>query len=80
MSDPAKYGFKINQKDLYPELNYKIINVKTEIKHWADFAASYGINYKTLKYFNPWLRENYLPNKSRKNYEIKIPVGSGIKE
>lgn len=80
MNDPEKYGYKIEQKDMYPPLDFKIVNVNKEIKHWADFAAKYGINYKTLKLFNPWLRENYLPNRSRKNYEVKIPVGSGVKE
>lgn len=79
MNNPAKYGFHVNAESLYPELNYKIVTVDSEIKHWADFAASNGINYKTLKYFNPWLRDNYLPNKSKKTYEIKIPVGSGTK-
>lgn len=79
MSDPAKYGYQINAEDLYPQLDYKIVSVNTEIKHWADFAASHGINYKTLKYYNPWLRDNYLPNKSKKTYEVKIPVGKGVK-
>jgi membrane-bound lytic murein transglycosylase D len=32
-----------------------------------------GINYKILKYFNPWLRETYLTNRHKKEYYIKIP-------
>ena len=79
MSDPQKYGYQINKEDLYPELDYKIVKVNSEIKHWADFAKEHGINYRTLKYYNPWLRDNYLPNKSAKTYEIKIPVEDGVK-
>ena len=45
----------------------------TAITNIASFAKNYGINYKELKEYNPWLRENKLNNKSRKLYEIKIP-------
>lgn len=79
LTDPKKFGYEISEKDLYPELNYKIVKVNTEIKHWSDFAAEYGISYRMLKYYNPWLRDNYLPNKSKKTYEVKIPVGDGVK-
>jgi membrane-bound lytic murein transglycosylase D len=40
----------------------------------ASFAKGFGISYKDLKSYNPWLRENYLKNKERKSYEIKIPL------
>lgn len=79
MTNPQKYGYDITEKDLYPELDYKSVKVNTEIKHWADFATEYGISYRMLKYYNPWLRDNYLPNKSKKTYEVKIPEGDGVK-
>ncbi len=37
------------------------------------FAYNYSINYKTLKYLNPWLRENYLKNPQGNEFKIKIP-------
>ena len=40
---------------------------------YTDFSKKIGINYKTIKLFNPWLLENHLNNKSRKKYIIKIP-------
>jgi hypothetical protein len=47
--------------------------VDTAIGHFADWAAQYGMSYKTLKYHNPWLRQNYLHNNSGKSYAIKVP-------
>jgi hypothetical protein len=42
----------------------------------ALFAEKAGINYKLLKYFNPWLRSDVLTNKEGKSYGIKIPHSS----
>ncbi len=79
MENPAKYGFEISDTDLYKPLKYYEVEVKKRVKHWADFAAKYGINYKILKLYNPWLRQNYLKNRKHKKYLIKIPVKGSIK-
>lgn len=73
-NDPSKYGFQLTDDDLYPPLEFKEIDVSTPVKHLSDFAKEYGINYTTLKFFNPWLRENFLTNKKGKTYKTKIPV------
>jgi hypothetical protein len=39
----------------------------------AAFAGQVGINYKLLKYFNPWLRTDALINPEGKKYMLKIP-------
>lgn len=70
--NPAKYGFIINETDLYKPYTYKTITVNTPIESLADFAFSNGINYKELKILNPWLRSTQLSNKTGKSYEIKI--------
>ncbi|MBT3208436.1 MAG: lytic transglycosylase domain-containing protein [Bacteroidetes bacterium] len=72
--NPAKYSFDISEKDYYPFFETKEIKVDSAVSHFADFAKIYGTNYKILKVFNPWLRNHYLTNKSRKEYFIKIPV------
>mgnify|MGYP003624215416 FL=1 len=74
LSNPKAYGFIFDQNDLYTNPKTKIVQVDTVITNIADFAKSFGTNYKELKLYNPWLRENKLNNKSRKLYEIKIPV------
>ncbi|WP_456376746.1 transglycosylase SLT domain-containing protein [Lutibacter sp.] len=74
LNNPAKYGFIFDQEDLYQLKPTKIIEVDTVITNIALFSKVLGINYKVLKLYNPWLRENKLNNKSRKVYQIKIPT------
>jgi hypothetical protein len=71
--DPIKYGFDLKKSDLYPPLSYFEVKVDTSITNISAFARYHNTNYKMLKYFNPWLRESYLPNKSAKKYTILIP-------
>lgn len=73
MQNPKKYGFLIRKKDLYPPIGTFDVEVDSSVSDLADFAFKNGINYKTLKIFNPWLREAYLGNKENKKYRIKIP-------
>jgi hypothetical protein len=47
--------------------------VDSGISNMADFAAAYNVNYKTLKLFNPWLRQAKLENKERRRYTIQLP-------
>ena len=74
ISNPMKYGFSFDQEDLYTMPKTKTIKVDTTIVNIASFARTLGISYKELKIHNAWLRENKLNNKSRKVYEIKIPI------
>jgi len=74
ISNPKKYGFVFDQEDLYTVAKTRTVKVDSAITNIASFAKNYGINYKELKLHNSWLRENKLNNKSRKLYEIKIPI------
>lgn len=73
MSTPHKYGFLFEERDLYHEVPTYAIEVDTAVTNFASFAKEFGVNYKILKIHNPWLREAHLNNKSRKQYQIKIP-------
>jgi hypothetical protein len=73
MENPEEYGFKIEKKDLYPIVETEKLEVKGPITDLAAFAIGKGITYKTLKMFNPWLRETFLKNAARKTYTLKIP-------
>ncbi len=77
--NPHKYGFYFSQNDLYPNFETYSLKVNYSIKDLAEFAKEYEINYKILKIFNPWLRDNYLKNKLKKTYYIKIPKAGEIK-
>jgi len=74
LSNPKKYGFIFDQNDLYTLTKTRTVKVDTIITNIALFAKKFDTNYKELKLHNPWLRQNKLNNKSRKMYEIKIPV------
>ena len=74
LSNPEKYGFYVDQQDLYHAIPTKTIIIETPIEDFAKFAKQQGINYKILKIHNPWLRDTYLKNASGKAYSIKIPI------
>jgi membrane-bound lytic murein transglycosylase D len=74
LSNSENYGFNMRQKDLYQPYKTKTIEVDSTINNIADFALSQGVNYKILKTLNPWIRQNSLPNSSRKKYSILLPA------
>jgi hypothetical protein len=78
MQNPIKYGFDLKPGELYHPLKYYEVNLDSSVTDFADFAELYNINYKTLKMYNPWLRENYLGNDGGKNYKIKLPEKGSI--
>ena len=73
LSNPGKYGFNFQEKDLYTEVPTYKVSVDTAVSDFTKFAEGFGINYKILKIHNPWLREKHLNNSSRKKYSIDIP-------
>ncbi len=73
MENPKSYGFHFREKDLYLPLEEQIFIADTTIADFADFAREFGITYKTLKFHNPWLRQNYLTVKAGKEYQIALP-------
>ncbi len=74
LTNPTGYGYVFEKSDLYNSTPVKIIDWYLPIENIASFAKEQGINYKLLKIFNPWLIQNHLNNKSRKKYEIQIPL------
>jgi hypothetical protein len=74
MEQPLKYGFDIPKNERYKPVPHKVITVSDPIPDIAEFAQLHHTNYKLLKALNPWLRENFLTNKSGKEYRIKIPT------
>jgi len=72
LTHPVQYGFYFRMKDLYSPFQYNSVAVDSSVSDLADFSIQNKISYKTLKLLNPWLRQNYLANKGRKIYSIKI--------
>jgi hypothetical protein len=73
LENPEKYGFKVSEEEKYPVLKYKAVTLNGSVSNLAEYAHEQGINYKMLKYFNPWLRQSSLKNPSGKSYLLKIP-------
>lgn len=73
ISNRDKYGFQLDEEDMYAKVPTFKVEVDTAVTSWADFASLYEINYKVLKRHNPWLREPHLNNSSGKKYTIEIP-------
>ncbi|MCF6366297.1 MAG: lytic transglycosylase domain-containing protein [Bacteroidales bacterium] len=73
MSNPQDYGFKFRKKDLYPQIPTYKVKLDSAVTDFAAYAKHFGTNYKMLKIFNPWLRDNFLTNKYKKTYTIILP-------
>ena len=74
MEEPHLYDFYVDH--VYPVEPTSQIKVTKNIKDLADFAQEHGISYKTLKRFNPWLRQTSLKVGKHKTYYIAIPETS----
>ncbi len=73
MSNPEKFGFMIEKKDMYPQIPVQKVAVDTAITDMIAFARKYNTNYKIFKILNPWLRAHRLTNKNKKKYIISMP-------
>jgi len=72
LSNAKQFGFHYEDKDLYDIQPLKTVAVDTAVTDFVNFANTFGMNYKTLKIHNPWLRDKHLNNYSRKVYNIKV--------
>lgn len=71
--NPSDFGFQLEDSDYYPVIATHQVEVNSEISNITDFAAQHSTNYKIIKAFNPWLRQNNLPVRPGKVYHITIP-------
>ncbi|NMM47132.1 lytic transglycosylase domain-containing protein [Marinigracilibium pacificum] len=74
LQSPSDYGFEIKEEDLYSVIETKKVTVKETIPDLVEFALNQGINYKLLKAYNQWLRDDKLTVKEGEEYDIWIPV------
>lgn len=74
MSDPASFGYNIDQVNLYkPVIATRTIEVDTAIADLTSFAIENGTTYKMLRYLNPWITARDLPASAGKSYKILLP-------
>ena len=77
MLHPERYGFIVEDAQKYRPIPHRTVEVDTAITNIARFSKQMGVNYKTMKIYNPWLLQNHLNNKSRKLYHIALPLEAG---
>jgi hypothetical protein len=73
METPALFGFKLNRKHLYAEVETIKVKTNQSVSDLALFANQNGANYKLLKVLNPWLRKSTLTVAPGKVYYIALP-------
>lgn len=73
---PAKYGFKIDERHVYQAEAMRYVEVSETVRNLVDYSITQGTNYKILKRFNPWLREERLTVKKGKVYKIALPANN----
>ncbi|MDX1476476.1 MAG: transglycosylase SLT domain-containing protein [Saprospiraceae bacterium] len=73
LTSPEKFGFYVDESELYEPLKYRTVMVNTTVESWADFAQEHGTNYRMLKVYNPWLISGRLTCSGKKDYIIKLP-------
>lgn len=78
LQNPERYGFDIKPEDKYKPLEYSEITLDSSVADLADYATSLGVNYFILKMYNPWLRDNYLSNNTKRAYTIKLPKEGSV--
>ena len=76
LSNPRRYGFIYRKKDLYPPIPVSKIQIDTSISNLPGFAEKLGLNYKLLKYFNPWIRTDDLIINQGEKFTLTIPAES----
>lgn len=74
LSHPEAFGFRLKAEHLYMPIPCREVTVNTGIADLADWAKKQGTTYALLKNLNPWLRDNFLQNESRRTYVLKIPI------
>ncbi len=74
LNNPEVFGFDIDSTQMFqPMDDFAVVEVNEPVANWGDFAQKYGISYRMLKVYNPWLTSAKLTNKEKKTYRIKIP-------
>lgn len=78
MENPGQYGFALNANQLYQPQDYTTETVDGPVDDWPLWALAHGIDYATLREYNPWIRDKKLTNKAGKSYSVRIPRAASL--
>jgi membrane-bound lytic murein transglycosylase D len=77
MEEPFRYGFSLNERQMYRPIPYYTVKVSEDIDDLVAFARDNNATYRELKTLNPWLIADKLTVKEGKTYEIRFPLVAG---
>lgn len=73
LSSPHHFGIKKKKWKYLPVIAYKIHKVDSVVTNLSNLAKFIGCNKATIRFFNPWILQDRLPNEEGKVYEIRVP-------
>lgn len=73
LQNAAELGFKLEEKEKYQPIPFRVVRVESSITDLVQFAISNGTTYKMLRLMNPWIRGKSLTVANGRYYEIKLP-------
>lgn len=74
LGNPEKYGFELPAGEGYQPLPTRAVKVTSTIPDLAAYALQQGTNYKTLRLYNPWIKDYTLTVAQGKEFELRLPV------
>jgi membrane-bound lytic murein transglycosylase D len=77
MENPESYGYRVPESKIYKPIECDTVKVLIKNKiHITDFAKAIGTTFKTIRYLNPQIIDDYLPTGS---YNLNTPCGAAEK-
>ncbi|WP_299823929.1 lytic transglycosylase domain-containing protein [uncultured Pontibacter sp.] len=73
LGNPKKYNFDLPAEHGYQPLPSRSVKVTATIADLPAFALQKGTNYKTLRLYNPWIKDYSLTVPQGKEFELKLP-------
>jgi len=73
---PKRYGFEVEESQLYNIEPVKYIKITSSVDNWVDWSKAQGINLKLLKRHNPWIQSDNLTVSRGNEYLVAIPLES----
>lgn len=73
LGNPSKYGFDLPKEQGYNPLPSRSVTVTSSIPDLPKYALENGTNYKTLRLYNPWIKNYTLTVAPGKEYVLQLP-------
>ena len=73
LGNPERYNFDFKPEDGYKPLPSRPVVVTSTIQDLPLYAQQQGTNYKTLKLYNPWIKDYKLTVPQGKEFVLRLP-------